>query len=145
HHVPHEGLARDAHETAILDILAHYELDYIVLAKYMRVLSSEFVKKYAGRIINIHHSFLPSFVRAKPYHQAHARGVKMIGATAHFVTNELDEGPIIAQEVVPVDHTMDPRDLTASGREIETKTLAKALKLIFSDRVFIDGNKTVVF
>lgn len=145
HHVPHDLNNRDKHEQAVLDILDGYKPDYIVLAKYMLILSPRFVGVYAGRLINIHHSFLPAFIGAKPYDRAFARGVKMIGATAHFVTDDLDEGPIIEQQVVSVDHDDDAQTMAKAGREVETQTLAKALKLVFDDRVFINGNKTVVF
>lgn len=145
HHVTHDLNDRQKHETGVLDILARYQPDYIVLAKYMLILSPDFVRAYAGRLINIHHSFLPAFIGAKPYAQAFTRGVKMIGATAHFVTDALDEGPIITQQVVNVDHNDDAQAMAKAGREVETQTLAKALKLVFDDRVFVNGNKTVVF
>ena len=145
HHVPHEGVDRNAHEAAVFKLVDSYAPHYVVLAKYMRILGAATVGRYAGRILNIHHSFLPAFVGAKPYHQAYARGVKMIGATAHFVTGDLDEGPIIAQEVIPVDHASDPAAMAQAGREVEARTLAAALKTVLDDRVFIAGNKTVVF
>lgn len=145
HHLPHDLNNRDAHETALLDQLAQYQPDYIVLAKYMLILSPTVVRQWSGRLINIHHSFLPAFIGAKPYARAFERGVKMIGATAHFVTDDLDEGPIIEQQVVRVDHDDDVKAMVQAGREVETQTLAKALKLVFDDRVFINGNKTVVF
>ena len=144
-HCCHEGLERDEHERRLLGLLAPLRPDYIVLAKYMRVLSAAFVARYSGRIINIHHSFLPAFVGAKAYHQAFARGVKVIGATAHFVTNELDAGPIITQELLPVDHTHSPQDLARAGQDVERLALAKALRLVFEDRVFLNGNRTVIF
>lgn len=145
HHIPHDLNDRVLHENALLDQLAVYQPDYVVLAKYMLILSEQVVSAYQGRLINIHHSFLPAFIGAKPYARAFARGVKMIGATAHFVTNDLDEGPIIEQQVVRVDHDDDAQAMVQAGREVETQTLAKALKLVFDDRVFINGNKTVVF
>jgi formyltetrahydrofolate deformylase len=145
HHIPHEGATREAHENALLQQLDACRPDYIVLAKYMRILSPGFVARYAGRMINIHHSFLPAFIGARPYHQAHLRGVKMIGATAHFVTDQLDEGPIIVQDITAVGHGDDPAALTAAGREVETQVLARALKLVLGEQVFIDGCKTVVF
>jgi formyltetrahydrofolate deformylase len=111
----------------------------------MRILSPAFVAQYAGRLINIHHSFLPAFVGASPYRQAFERGVKLIGATAHFVTNELDEGPIIAQQIIPVTHSHTAGDMMKAGKEIETAVLAKALHLVFEDRVLVYKNKTVVF
>jgi formyltetrahydrofolate deformylase len=144
-HVPHEARSREVHERQILDEIESLEPDFVVLAKYMRVLSPDFVRRFAGRLINIHHSFLPAFVGAKPYHQAFARGVKVIGATAHFVTDELDGGPIIVQELLPVDHTHSPQDLARSGREAERLALARALRLVFEDRVFLNGNRTVIF
>lgn len=119
HCVSHEGLNRTEHEAKVLEVLSQYELDYIVLAKYMRILSSEFVGHYEEKMINIHHSFLPAFVGANPYKQAFARGVKIIGATAHFVNNNLDEGPIIAQDVVRVNHEMTWRDMQRAGRNVE--------------------------
>ncbi|HEY1095825.1 MAG TPA: formyltetrahydrofolate deformylase, partial [Alphaproteobacteria bacterium] len=145
HTIPHDAVTRDEHEALLLECLGQYDIDFIVLAKYMRILSANVVAPYEGKLINIHHSFLPAFIGAKPYAQAFARGVKMIGATAHFVTNALDEGPIIVQQVVNVDHNDDAVAMSQAGREIETQTLAKALKLVFNDRVFINGNKTVVF
>lgn len=145
HHVPHQDVARDAHERAVVEILAEHELDYLVLAKYMRILSRSFIDRYPNRIINIHHSFLPAFVGSNPYRQAFERGVKIIGATAHFVTEALDEGPIIAQSVVPVDHSWRPEEMAQAGRDVEKIVLAKALKLVFEERVFLSGNRTIVF
>lgn len=136
---------RLAHECAILALLAQFQPDFIVLAKYMRVLSPEFCARYPAQIINIHHSFLPAFVGARPYHQAFARGVKVIGATAHFVTPELDAGAIITQEVLPVNHSHTPADLRLAGRDVEQIALARALKLVFEDRVFLCANRTVIF
>jgi formyltetrahydrofolate deformylase len=143
--VSHEGRDKEAFETALLSVLSDYAFDYIVLAKFMRILSPAFIERYPHRVINIHHSFLPAFVGASPYRQAFERGVKLIGATAHFVTNDLDEGPIIAQQIIPVNHTFTPADMVRAGKEIETSVLAKALQLVFEDRVFISGNKTIVF
>lgn len=145
HLVPHEGISRTEHESRMLKVLEQYEPRYIVLAKYMRILSDSFVSRYSHRIINIHHSFLPAFVGAKPYHRAHERGVKIIGATAHFVTPELDEGPIIAQDVIPVDHTKSISDMVRAGRNVEKIVLANALRLVFEDRVFVRYNRTVIF
>ncbi len=125
-------------------ILAAHHVDFIVLARYMQVLSREFIAHYPNRIINIHHSFLPGFKGAKPYHEAHRRGVKLIGATAHYVTADLDEGPIIEQTVERADHTMSPDDLAAIGRDVESITLARAVKLHIEHRVFVNGSKTVV-
>ena len=144
HHISHEGRTRHEHEAAILRTLAIYEPDYVVLAKYMRVLTPEFVQHYNNRLINIHHSFLPAFIGANPYRQAYERGVKIIGATAHFVSNDLDEGPIIAQSVKEVDHRHTATDMATEGRDVEKQVLSKALKLVFNDRVFIRGNRTVV-
>lgn len=145
YHVSHEEISRQEFEGKISTIIASHEPDYIVLAKFMRILSPTTVAKYEGRIINIHHSFLPAFIGANPYRKAFERGVKLIGATAHFVSNELDEGPIIAQQIIPVNHSFTAADMVKAGKEIETAVLAKALKLIFEDRVFIFRNKTVVF
>ena len=132
-------------EAAIRSEIERRGIDVIVLARYMQVLSPEFCSDFAGSIINIHHSFLPGFKGAKPYHQAHDRGVKIIGATAHFVTSDLDEGPIIEQDVAHVTHTATPEDLIAIGRDIERRVLAKAVKLFAQDRIFIVGHRTVVF
>jgi formyltetrahydrofolate deformylase len=145
HHVGHAGISREAHETAIDAILVRHAPDYLVLAKYMRVLTPEFVARHTGRIINIHHSFLPAFAGPRPYRQAFERGVKIIGATAHFVTEGLDEGPIIAQAVVPIDHSYRPDEMAQAGRDVEKMVLAKALKLVFDERVFVTGRRTVVF
>jgi formyltetrahydrofolate deformylase len=145
HHVDHNDRERTDHEHLILELLNQYDPEFIVLAKYMRTLSPEFVTRYASRIINIHHSFLPAFSGAKPYRQAFERGVKIIGATAHFVTADLDEGPIIEQRVTRVDHTMDPKELTREGSIIESQVLATAVRWYAQKRVFLDGAKTVVF
>jgi formyltetrahydrofolate deformylase len=143
--ITHEGKSREVHETEVLVKISELNPDYIVLAKYMRILSSDFVKNYNNRIINIHHSFLPAFIGANPYRQAYERGVKIIGATAHFVNDNLDEGPIIVQNVIPTDHSQDPQEMTQMGRDVEKIALAKALKLVFDDRVFVSGNKTIIF
>jgi len=145
HCVSHEGLSRVQHEEKILSILKNYEIDYIVLAKYMRILTPEFVKNYENRIINIHHSFLPAFIGANPYKQAYNRGVKIIGATAHIVNDNLDEGPIISQDIIRVDHTYSWKDMQLAGRNIEKTVLSNALSLAFDDKIFINGNKTVIF
>jgi len=145
HHVSHEGKSKDVFESEIRNIVDRYAPDYLVLAKFMRILSPAFVANWPGRIINIHHSFLPAFAGANPYRQAFERGVKLIGATAHFVTNDLDEGPIIAQQIIPVTHSLTAADMMRAGKEIETSVLAKALRLVFDDRVFVYNNKTVVF
>ena len=144
HHVPHEGLSRDEHEAQVLAVVGAYEPEHLVLAKYMRVLSPAFVARYPGRIVNIHHSFLPAFVGASPYKQAFERGVKIIGATAHIVSDSLDEGPIIAQGVIPVDHTHSAAAMAQAGRDVEKTVLARALRLVFDEHVFISGNKTII-
>ena len=132
-------------ENKIISLIQSYEPDFVILAKFMRILSSVFVANFKNRIINIHHSFLPAFAGANPYRQAFERGVKLIGATAHFVTDELDEGPIIAQQIIPVNHSFTALGMVKSGKEIETAVLAKAMSLVLSDRVFVYKNKTVVF
>ncbi|CAL61175.1 Formyltetrahydrofolate deformylase (Formyl-FH(4) hydrolase) [Herminiimonas arsenicoxydans] len=149
HHLP---LATGAPESAkrmqeqrILEIVKAADIDLIVLARYMQILSPEMCAALEGRAINIHHSFLPSFKGAKPYYQAHDRGVKLIGATAHFVTGHLDEGPIIEQDVARVDHAMDPATLTAIGRDVECVVLARAVKYFVEHRILLNGHKTVVF
>ena len=144
-YVSHENKDKQQFESEIKDIIKEYEVDYVVLAKFMRILSAEFVKDFAGKIINIHHSFLPAFIGANPYRQAFERGVKIIGATAHFVTDNLDEGPIITQHTTHVDHNFGVKEMVRAGKEIEKKVLLDALELIFEDRVFVSGNKTVVF
>ncbi len=145
HHVPVTGADRDAHEADLEAVLAAYTPDYLVLARYMRVLSAGFVARRPHRIVNIHHSFLPAFAGASPYRQAFARGVKVIGATAHFVTAELDAGPIIAQDVIAVDHTYTPERMAQAGRDVEKLVLARAVRLVLEDRVFLHGDRTVVF
>ncbi len=144
-YVSAENLERADHEKKILTILDEFKPDLIVLAKYMRILSSDFVSRYKNSIINIHHSFLPAFIGANPYKQAHQRGVKIIGATAHFVTDNLDEGPIISQDVIHIDHEYDWRDMQRAGRNVEKVVLSNALDLALEDRIFIYGNKTVIF
>jgi formyltetrahydrofolate deformylase len=138
-------LAKAEAETEISKLITELEIDLVVLARYMQILTKEFCEKMFGRIINIHHSFLPGFKGAKPYHQAHARGVKIIGATAHFVTPDLDEGPIIDQDVAHVTHASTPEDLIATGRDIERRVLSRAVRDFAEDRIFIVGDKTVVF
>jgi len=145
HFVASEGLSREAHEAALLGVVQGYSPEYLVLAKYMRILTPALVGRYPYRIVNIHHSFLPAFVGASPYRQAYARGVKIIGATAHFVDEQLDEGPIIAQSVIPVDHTHSAGDMAQAGRDVEKVVLARALKLVFEGRVFVSGNRTIIF
>ncbi len=132
-------------EGRLLDLVSELGIDLVVLARYMRILSPELCAKMAGRVINIHHSFLPSFAGARPYHQAHARGVKLIGATAHYVTADLDEGPIIEQEVARVDHTSSPEDLAAIGRDAERVALARAVRWHAEHRVLLHGRRTVIF
>jgi formyltetrahydrofolate deformylase len=144
-HLPVTAATKAAQEAELLALVEKEAIDFVVLARYMQVLSNEFCAALPGRIINIHHSFLPGFKGAKPYHQAHARGVKIIGATAHFVTADLDEGPIIEQDVAHVSHTSTPEDLIALGRDIERRVLAKAVRLYAQDRIFIVGDRTVVF
>lgn len=145
HHFPVSDATRAGQEAAILQVMADAGADYLVLARYMQILSSDLSAKLAGRCINIHHSFLPGFKGAKPYHRAHERGVKLIGATAHFVTGDLDEGPIIEQAVERVDHRNSVEDLIRTGRDIEAQVLAKAVRWVAEQRVLIDGRKTVVF
>ena len=134
-----------AQEQEVLHLVQESGAELVVLARYMQVLGDNFATRLYGQIINIHHSFLPSFKGAKPYHQAHERGVKIIGATAHYVTPDLDEGPIIEQETARVNHTMSPDDLVAAGRDIESRVLARAVKLHLESRVMLNGKRTVVF
>ena len=145
HCVSHQSLERTAHEDRVAEVLAGYNPEYIVLAKYMRILSPNFVARYPNRMINIHHSFLPAFIGARPYHQAYERGVKIIGATAHIVTDDLDTGPIIAQSTIPVNHTHTAAAMVQAGRDVEKIVLAKAVKLVLEERVFLHGNRTVIF
>jgi len=126
-------------------IVDQYQPDYLVLAKYMRVLTAGFVSAYRRKIINIHHSFLPAFIGARPYQQAFDRGVKIIGATAHFVTDDLDEGPIIEQDVIHVSHAFSAEDMAKAGRDVERSVLSRALAHVLDEKVFVYGNKTVVF
>ena len=140
-----DNISRQEHEELILKELGKYSFDYIVLAKYMRILTPNFVEKYKGKIINIHHSFLPAFIGANPYKQAYNRGVKIIGATAHFVTDDLDEGPIIYQDTIRVNHRFTWQDMQQAGKDVEKIVLSRALSLVFEDRVFVYNNKTVVF
>ncbi|WP_449413788.1 formyltetrahydrofolate deformylase [Pandoraea soli] len=137
--------SKAAQEAKVYELVQDNDIDLIVLARYMQVLSSDLCEKLAGRAINIHHSFLPSFKGAKPYYQAFDRGVKLIGATAHYVTSDLDEGPIIEQEVERVDHTMDPEQLTAIGRDVECVALARAVRYHAEHRILLNGHKTVIF
>jgi formyltetrahydrofolate deformylase len=136
---------KPAQETEVLKLVKDTSAELVVLARYMQVLGDQFATRLYGQIINIHHSFLPSFKGAKPYHQAHERGVKIIGATAHYVTPDLDEGPIIEQETARVNHAMTPDELIAVGRDIESRVLARAVKLHLESRVMLNGKRTVVF
>ncbi len=144
HCVSHEGLTRVRHDQLLAAKIDEYTPDIIVLAKYMRVLNPKFVERYPNRVINIHHSFLPAFIGAKPYQQAYERGVKIIGATAHFINNELDQGPIIMQNVINVDHTYSAEMMMKAGRDVEKTVLSRALDLVLHDRVFVYQNKTIV-
>ncbi len=145
HYISHDKIDRIRHEELILKILSAYKVDFIVLAKYMRILTPEFVKSYKNKIINIHHSFLPAFIGANPYKQAYNRGVKIIGATAHIVTDTLDEGPIIAQDIIRVDHTYSWKDMQFAGKNVEKTVLSNALNLALENKIFINGNKTIIF
>jgi formyltetrahydrofolate deformylase len=144
-HLPVSAGSRARQEAAVLDLVNEHRIDLVVLARYMQILSDNLCQELEGRAINIHHSFLPGFKGAKPYHQAHERGVKLIGATAHFVTAELDEGPIIDQDVVRVDHTHTIENLVAMGQDVERQVLARAVRYWAEDRVLLVGHKTVVF
>ena len=144
-YLPVSSENKESSETQLLSLIDSEKIDFLVLARYMQILSPDFCDKLSNRIINIHHSFLPGFKGAKPYHQAHAKGVKIIGATAHFVTKDLDEGPIIEQDVAHVSHASTPEELIAIGRDIERRVLARAVKLYAEDRIFIVGNRTVIF
>jgi len=144
-YLPVTAETKVSQEAEILRQISDLNIDFVVLARYMQIMSKEFCNKLPGKIINIHHSFLPGFTGAKPYHQAHERGVKIIGASAHFVTSDLDEGPIIEQDVAHVTHVATPEELIAIGRDIERRVLAKAVKFYADDKVFIVGKRTVVF
>ncbi len=145
HHVPVTADGKELAEAQLLELVAEHRIELVVLARYMQVLSDSLCSQLVGRAINIHHSFLPSFKGARPYHQAHARGVKLIGATAHYVTPALDEGPIIEQEVIRVDHARTAPQLVAMGADVESRTLAQAVKWHAEHRVLLDGTRTVVF
>ena len=145
HCVTHEGVTREEHERSLIEIIDRYKPEVIVLARYMRVLSEQFVNRFEQRIINIHHSFLPAFAGASPYRQAFVRGVKIIGATAHIVTAELDDGPIIAQDVIHIDHTFTHERMAQAGRDVEKLVLAKAVRMVLEDRVFLHEGRTIVF
>ena len=144
-HIPVTAATKPQAEDMLLDLIASYEIEAVVLARYMQVLSDGLCRRLEGRMINIHHSFLPGFKGARPYHQAYARGVKLIGATAHFVTPDLDEGPIIEQDVARVGHFHTPEQLVAIGRDVERLVLARAVRLYAEDRVVLAGARTVVF
>ena len=149
HHLPlrdsGDAAAKAAQEAQLLHLIEETDTELVVLARYMQVLSDDLARRLAGRCINIHHSFLPGFKGARPYHQAHARGVKVIGATAHYVTADLDEGPIIEQDVERISHRDTPQDLIRRGRDIERRVLARAVRRHLEDRVLLHGSKTVVF
>ena len=145
HHVPVTADSKVAQEAKLAALISDYDVDLVILARYMQILSDPLCTELAGRAINIHHSFLPGFKGAKPYHQAHARGVKLIGATAHYVTADLDEGPIIAQDVEPVSHRDTPESLVRKGRDIERRVLADAVRQHLTGRVLLNGSTTVVF
>jgi formyltetrahydrofolate deformylase len=145
HYISHESKTRDQHEEEIAKVVQSYKPEFLVLAKYMRILSPQFIQRYANRIVNIHHSFLPAFVGASPYAQAYERGVKIIGATAHFVNDNLDEGPIITQSTLPATHSQSAKEMAQAGRDVEKIVLANALRLVFDERVFVHGNRTIVF
>lgn len=145
HYITHEDKTKEEFEAQLAETIHQYEPDYVVLAKFMRILSPTFVAQFQHKVINIHHSFLPAFIGANPYKQAHERGVKIIGATAHFVTNDLDEGPIITQNTKSVDHSYDTPRMKRAGQEIEKAVLTRAIQLVIEDRVMINGNKTIVF
>ena len=144
-HIPVTAQTKAAAESQLLEVIDDTGADLIVLARYMQILSGEVCKRVEGRMINIHHSFLPSFKGAKPYHQAHARGVKLVGATAHYVTPDLDEGPIIEQDVIRVNHTLSPERLAEAGRDVEAQVLARAVTWHAEHRVLLNGDRTVVF
>lgn len=145
HHLPVTADTRREQEAALTEIIEKEHIDFVVLARYMQILSPEFCDRFAGRVINIHHSFLPGFKGARPYHQAHSRGVKLIGATAHYITSDLDEGPIIEQDVARVTHAQTTDQLVEAGREVEQRVLAKAVRYQSENRVILIGAKTVVF
>jgi formyltetrahydrofolate deformylase len=143
--ISHKGIERTKHEELITKKIIELNPDFVLLAKFMRILSPEFVAVFPNKIINIHHSFLPSFIGANPYRQAYERGVKIIGATAHFVNNDLDEGPIIYQDVIRVDHSHSALEMSRSGRDVEKRVFTKGIKLVLRDRVFVSKNRTIVF
>ncbi|MDX9742541.1 MAG: formyltetrahydrofolate deformylase [Arcobacteraceae bacterium] len=142
--ISHENVDRETHEEMVIDAIDEFNPEIIVLAKYMRILNPPFVNHFKDKILNIHHSFLPAFIGANPYKQAWERGVKIIGATAHYVTSDLDEGPIVSQDIVRVDHTYSWQDMRDAGRNVEKVVLSNALNLLLHDKVFVYGNKTVI-
>jgi len=144
YYVNADNLDRIKHENKMIEIIEKYKPDLIILAKFMRILTPNFVEKYPNKIINIHHSFLPAFIGANPYKQAYKRGVKIIGATAHFVNNDLDDGPIIEQDITRVNHEMNWEEMRNKGRDVEKNVLSRALKLALEDRIFVYGNKTII-
>ena len=145
HHLPVTAASKTAQEQKIVELVEKHNIDLVVLARYMQILSPELCDALAGRAINIHHSFLPSFKGARPYHQAHQRGVKIIGATAHYVTRDLDEGPIIEQDIARVDHAMTPKELVRVGSDTESQVLARAVRRHVEHRILLNGHRTVVF
>ena len=145
YYIPHQERSKEDFESEILNTLSPHQPDYLVLAKFMQILSADFVSRYPNRIINIHHSFLPAFAGGRPYHQAFVRGVKLIGATAHFVTESLDDGPIITQQTITIDHAYTVAEMVRAGQEVEKTVLNKAIGLVTGDKVFVSGNKTIVF
>jgi formyltetrahydrofolate deformylase len=145
HHLPVTSETRAAQEAQMIEVLEAAEVELVVMARYMQVLSAALIGRFPARIINIHHSFLPAFIGGRPYHQAYERGVKLIGVTAHYATSQLDEGPIIEQDVVRVSHRDTVADLTSKGRDLETVVLARAVGFHLTDNVLVYGNKTVVF
>ena len=142
--ISHQDLTREEHDELLAEKIDEFAPDYIVLAKYMRVLNPKFVARYPNRVINIHHSFLPAFIGARPYQQAYERGVKIIGATAHFINNELDQGPIIMQNVINIDHTYSAEAMMKAGRDVEKTVLSRALDLALHDRILVYKNKTII-
>jgi formyltetrahydrofolate deformylase len=144
YHIDADNIERVEHENKMLEIIEPLNPDLIVLAKFMRILTPNFVERYPNKIINIHHSFLPAFIGANPYKQAYKRGVKIIGATAHFVNNNLDDGPIIEQDIVRVNHEMNWEEMRNKGRDVEKNVLSRAIKLAIEDRIFVYDNKTII-
>lgn len=145
YYLDHSNKNRQQFEEEMISLLQQFNPEFLILAKYMRILSPAFVSRFNNRIVNIHHSFLPAFVGANPYQKAYERGVKIIGATAHFVNDELDQGPIISQNVIPVSHTHNAREMAQAGRDVEKNVLANSLHLVFNERVFVYKNKTIIF